>query len=87
MTMSVYTVTSKSMTLHWTRISGANFYQLTATPKNSLQGQVFVQFGQNTIMGSITSLTPDTQYKVKVEAMNTQMTVLASAETDAMTGQ
>lgn len=85
MTLSVYTVTSKSMTTQWTPISGVSFYRLKATPKNSLQGQVFVQFGQNTIIGSIISLTPDTHYTVQVEAMDDQMTVIASADTDALT--
>lgn len=85
MDLIVYTVTSKSATVQWTPFSGATFYQLTATPKNSPQGQVVVQFGGNTVIGSIISLSPDTQYTVRVEAMDNQMTVLASAETDAQT--
>ncbi|KAK7945710.1 hypothetical protein WMY93_001438 [Mugilogobius chulae] len=83
--LSVYTVTSKSLTMEWTQFSGASFYKLKATPKNSPQGQVFVQFGQTTILGSITSLTPNTQYTVQIEAMDNQMNVLTSAETDALT--
>ncbi|CAL1579783.1 unnamed protein product [Knipowitschia caucasica] len=85
MTLSVYTVTSKSLTLKWTKVPGASFYKLEATPKNSPQGQVFVQFDQNTILGSIISLSPNTQYTVKIEAMDELMTVLASAETDTST--
>lgn len=84
MTLTVYTVTSKSLTLQWTQIPGTSSYQLTATPKNSVQGQVFVQLGQ-TILGTIVSLSPDTQYTVQVEAMDDQMNIIGSGQTEALT--
>ncbi|XP_072297459.1 fibronectin type III domain-containing protein 7 [Eucyclogobius newberryi] len=71
--------------MEWTQFPDVSFYKLKATPKNSPIAPVFVQFAQTTILGSITTLTPNTQYTVQIEAMSDQMTVLASAETDALT--
>uniref|UniRef100_A0A3B5LFU1 Fibronectin type III domain containing 7a n=1 Tax=Xiphophorus couchianus TaxID=32473 RepID=A0A3B5LFU1_9TELE len=69
-TLSVFTVTSKSMTVQWSVHSGASSYKITATPKNSPARPVFAQFSGNTVMGSVNSLSPSTVYTMQLEAMD-----------------
>ncbi|XP_061098700.1 fibronectin type III domain-containing protein 7-like [Conger conger] len=84
--VSVYTVTSKTITARWTRHAGASSYKLSATPNNSQHAPVFAQFSGSTVMGSLSPLSPNTLYTVKVEAMDTNMlTVLASDQAERMT--
>ncbi|XP_043989836.1 fibronectin type III domain-containing protein 7 isoform X1 [Gambusia affinis] len=80
-TLSVFTVTSKSMTVQWSVHSGASSYKITATPKNSPARPVFAQFSGNTVMGSVNSLSPNTVYTMQLEAMDNALNVLSSAET------
>ncbi|KAK3534498.1 hypothetical protein QTP86_016577 [Hemibagrus guttatus] len=84
-TVSVFTVTSKSITVRWSGQSDANSYKLTATPKNSREQPVFTQFSGSTVMGSVNSLSPNTVYTVRVEAMDSSVNVLSSAETEETT--
>lgn len=86
-TFSVFTVTSKSMTVQWSSHSGARSYKITATPKNSPERPVFAQFGGNTVMGSINSLSPNTVYTLQLEAMDDAFNVLSSAQTEETTGK
>lgn len=86
-TLSVFTVTSKSMMVQWSSHSGASSYKITATPKNSPERPVFAQFGSNTVMGSIKSLSPNTVYTVQLEAMDNVFNVLSSAKTEKTTGK
>lgn len=86
-TLSVFTVTSKSMTVQWSGHSGASSYKITATPKNSPEQPVFAQFGGNTVMGSINSLSPNTVYTMQLEAMDNALNVLSSAQTEETTGK
>lgn len=86
-TLSVFTVTSKSMTVQWSSHSGASSYKITATPKNSPEQPVFAQFGGNTVMGSINSLSPNTVYTMQLEAMDNGLNVLSSAQTEETTGK
>ncbi|KAM4728098.1 fibronectin type III domain-containing protein 7 [Anableps anableps] len=79
--LSVFTVTSKSMTVQWSGHSGASSYKITATPKNSPEQPVFAQFSGNTVMGSVNSLSPNTVYTMQLEAMDNALNVLSSAET------
>ncbi|XP_041951856.1 fibronectin type III domain-containing protein 7 [Alosa sapidissima] len=83
-TVSVFTVTSKSMTVRWTGHSGASSYKVTATPKNSPDTPVFKQFSGNTVMGSVNSLMPNTVYTMRVDAMDS-VNVLSSAVTEEIT--
>ncbi|CAB1323953.1 unnamed protein product, partial [Coregonus sp. 'balchen'] len=62
------------------RYLGTSSYKITATPKNSLDA--FTQFGANSVMGSINSLT---MYITKAEAMDNGLTVLSQAEVDETT--
>ncbi|XP_041848243.1 fibronectin type III domain-containing protein 7 [Melanotaenia boesemani] len=80
-TLSVFTVTSKSMTVQWSGHTGASSYKITAIPKNSPEQPVFAQFSGNTVMGSVNSLSPNTVYTMQLEAMDNALNVLSSAET------
>ncbi|XP_021178280.2 fibronectin type III domain-containing protein 7 [Fundulus heteroclitus] len=84
-TLSVFTVTSKSMTVQWSGHAGASFYKITATPKNSPEQPVFAQFSSNAVMGSVNSLSPNTVYTMQLEAMDNALNVLSSAETEETT--
>ncbi|XP_004542602.3 fibronectin type III domain-containing protein 7 [Maylandia zebra] len=83
--LSVFTVTSKSMTVQWSGHTGASSYKITATPKNSPERPVFAQFGGNTVMGSVNSLSPNTVYTMQLEAMDNNLRVLSSAKTEETT--
>ncbi|XP_066511250.1 fibronectin type III domain-containing protein 7-like [Hoplias malabaricus] len=85
LTLSVFTATSKSMTVRWSSHSRASSYKITATPKNSRDLPVFAQFSRNTVMGSVNSLSPNTVYTMRVEAMDNAVHVLSSAETEGTT--
>nr|XP_057925077.1 fibronectin type III domain-containing protein 7 [Doryrhamphus excisus] len=84
-TFSVFTATSKSMTMQWTGHSGATSYKITATPKTSPERSFFVHFSGDTVMGSVNSLSPNTVYTMHLEAMDDALNVLSSAETEELT--
>ncbi|XP_042285117.1 fibronectin type III domain-containing protein 7 [Thunnus maccoyii] len=84
-TLSVFTVTSKSMTVQWSGHTGASSYKITATPKNSPERPVFAQFSGNSVMGSVNSLSPNTVYTMQLEAMDNALNVLSSAATEETT--
>ncbi|XP_049453676.1 fibronectin type III domain-containing protein 7 [Epinephelus fuscoguttatus] len=84
-TLSVFTVTSKSMTVQWSGYTGASSYKITATPKSSPEQPVFAQFSGNSVMGSVNSLSPNTVYTMQLEAMDNALKVLSSAETEETT--
>lgn len=74
------------MTVRWSGYTGASSYKITATPKNSPEPSVFAQFSGSTVMGSVNSLSPNTVYRMRVEAMDNAVNVLSSAETEEITG-
>lgn len=86
MSVSIFTVTSKSAVLRWSRYEGALSYRVTASLRNSPVPVVFASFGQNTIMGSVNSLNPNTAYTFRVEALGSLMNMLADASVDGSTG-
>ncbi|KAF7661780.1 hypothetical protein LDENG_00254310 [Lucifuga dentata] len=83
--LSVFTVTSKSITVQWGGHVGASSYKITATPKNSPEPSVFAHFSGNTVIGSVNSLTPDTVYTVQLEAIDNALNVLSSEDTEGKT--
>lgn len=85
MTVSVFTVTSKSAVLRWSRYDGALSYRVTASLRNSPVPLVFASFGQNTVLGSVNSLNPNTAYTFRVEALDSLMNGLADANVDGST--
>ncbi|XP_036842780.1 fibronectin type III domain-containing protein 7-like [Oncorhynchus mykiss] len=70
------------MTVRWSRYSGASSYKITATPKNSPQPSAFAQFSGNSVIGSVNSLSANTMYTMRVEAIDKAGNVLSSAELD-----
>ncbi|XP_026054944.1 fibronectin type III domain-containing protein 7-like [Carassius auratus] len=84
-TVSIFSVTSKSAVLHWSRYDGALTYRVTASLRNSQVPVVFASFGQNTIMGSVNSLNPNTAYTFRVEALGSHMNMLTDAAVDGST--
>ncbi|XP_061883602.1 fibronectin type III domain-containing protein 7-like isoform X1 [Entelurus aequoreus] len=70
LTVSVFATTSKSKTLRWTRHPGAGSYLVTVREKSSSAVTAFVQFGANTVMGTVTPLAPNTVYDFTVEALD-----------------
>nr|XP_055044179.1 fibronectin type III domain-containing protein 7 [Misgurnus anguillicaudatus] len=85
MTVSVFTVTSKSAVVRWSRYEGALSYRVTASLPNSQVPVVFASFGQNTVMGSVNSLNPNTAYTFRVEALGDLMNLLGDATVDGST--
>ncbi|CAL8256993.1 unnamed protein product [Merluccius merluccius] len=61
------------MIVRWNRIPGATSYKITVSPK-SAPGvpAAFAQYGPNTVMGSVTPLSPNVDYVVTVEAQDDQ---------------
>ncbi|XP_058506817.1 fibronectin type III domain-containing protein 7 [Solea solea] len=84
-TFSVFTVTSKSMTVQWSGPSGASSYKITMTPKNSSKDPVFAHFSSYFVMGSVNSLSPNTLYTVQLEALDNDFNVLSTASTEETT--
>ncbi|MBN3324466.1 FNDC7 protein, partial [Atractosteus spatula] len=80
LTLSTFTVSSRSITVQWTKVSGVHSYKVTATPKNSPGTPVFVQFNGVIAIGSVSSLSPNTYYTVRVEALDSTGQVLSAAE-------
>lgn len=86
MTVSIFTVTSKSAVVRWSKYEGAQSYRVTASLRNSGVPVVFATFGQNTIMGSVNSLNPNTAYTFNVEALGNLNNMLADVSVDGSTG-
>lgn len=86
-TLSAFTVTSKSITVQWSSRPDASSYKITATPKNSPGRSVFAQFSGDSVMGSVSSLTPNTMYSLQLEAVDGALNVLSHAETGETTGR
>ncbi|KAM3876349.1 fibronectin type III domain-containing protein 7-like [Diretmus argenteus] len=86
MTVSVFSTTSKTIFLRWTRYPGASSYKITIAPKNSPNNpSAFAQFGPNTVMGSVNSLSPNTLYVCNVEALDSSQLTLSNATVDSTT--
>ncbi|XP_028283867.1 fibronectin type III domain-containing protein 7 [Parambassis ranga] len=83
--LSVFTVTSKSITVQWNGLTGASSYKITATPKYTPEQPISTEFSGNTVMGSVICLSPNTVYTMQVEAMDKARKVLSSAQTENKT--
>ncbi|XP_056277559.1 fibronectin type III domain-containing protein 7, partial [Pseudoliparis swirei] len=84
-TLSMFTVSSKSITVQWSSYADASSYKITATPRNAPGRPVFAQFSGNSVMGSVISLSPNTVYTMQLEAMDNALNVLSSAEMEQTT--
>ncbi|XP_008292877.1 fibronectin type III domain-containing protein 7-like [Stegastes partitus] len=84
--VSVFTATSKTVILRWTRYTGATSYKITVAPQNSPNNPIaFASFGPNTVMGSITPLSPNIVYTFTVEALDDSQLTLDAAFIDSAT--
>uniref|UniRef100_UPI00398EDC54 fibronectin type III domain-containing protein 7-like n=1 Tax=Pristiophorus japonicus TaxID=55135 RepID=UPI00398EDC54 len=84
-TMTIYTATSRSISVRWSRYVGAHSYKLSATSNSAMGQPVFVNFNNRFILGSVTSLLPATLYNVKVEVLDWNGNILAEATSQQLT--
>ncbi|XP_061636568.1 fibronectin type III domain-containing protein 7-like isoform X2 [Phyllopteryx taeniolatus] len=69
-TASVFTKTSRSATLQWNRYDGASSYLITVSLEGTQDIIAFTQFGENTVMGTLNSLSPNTLYVFTVQPLD-----------------
>eukprot|EP00062_Callorhinchus_milii_P003466 gi/632940767/ref/XP_007885493.1/ PREDICTED: fibronectin type III domain-containing protein 7-like [Callorhinchus milii] len=84
-TMSIFTVTSRSISVRWSKHMGAHSYEITATPNSALGEAVFVSFNEAIILGTVIGLLPATMYTIKVEALDWRGSVLSQTQTQHLT--
>ncbi|KAI3368520.1 hypothetical protein L3Q82_025527 [Scortum barcoo] len=84
--VSVFSVTSKTVTLRWNRYSGASSYRVTVAAKSS-PGTIiaFATFGPNTVLGSVNSLSPNIKYVFSLYAQDDGHQILESDSIDSST--
>ncbi|XP_056384068.1 fibronectin type III domain-containing protein 7 [Hyla sarda] len=83
--VSTYDVTSRSIYVKWTKVAGATSYGITASPFTSAAQSAFAVFNPGTIIGTVNTLLPNTNYTVMVEAMDQDGNTLAQAQTLQLT--
>ncbi|XP_019961794.2 fibronectin type III domain-containing protein 7-like [Paralichthys olivaceus] len=84
--LSVFSVTSKTAILRWTRVSGASSYKINVASKSSPTNIIaFSLFGPNTVMGSINSLSPNIKYVFSIEAQDQNQQLLDQATVESST--
>ncbi|XP_070765571.1 fibronectin type III domain-containing protein 7-like [Enoplosus armatus] len=84
--VSVFSATSKTMIVRWTRYPGASSYKITVAPKSSPNDPIaFATFGPNTVLGSINSLSPNIMYAFTVEALDNSQGTLSTAAFESST--
>ncbi|XP_041862144.1 fibronectin type III domain-containing protein 7-like [Melanotaenia boesemani] len=77
--VSLFSATSKTVILRWTRYPGAASYKISTALKSSPGNPIaFATFGPNTVMGSISVLSQDVPYIFTVEALDASQTTLSS---------
>ncbi|CAB1419899.1 unnamed protein product [Pleuronectes platessa] len=84
--LSVFSVTSKTAILRWTRVSGASSYKILVATKSSPSSIIaFSTFGPNTVMGSINSLSPNVNYVFSFQAQDQNQQILGNASVESST--
>ncbi|KAJ7412019.1 hypothetical protein BTVI_47832 [Pitangus sulphuratus] len=78
--VSVYDVTSRSISLRWPKFSGASSYRVTATAVNTVGHSLLAHFSDVTLKATLTSLIPSTVYAVQAEAIDKNGIILAEAQ-------
>nr|XP_046247873.1 fibronectin type III domain-containing protein 7-like [Scatophagus argus] len=82
--VSVFSATSKTVILRWTRVSGATSYKITVAPQSSPSSPIaFATFGPNTVLGSVNSLSTNTMYVFTIEALDDSQGTLSSATVES----
>ncbi|XP_060934709.1 fibronectin type III domain-containing protein 7-like [Limanda limanda] len=84
--LSVFSVTSKTAILKWTRVSGASAYKILIATKSSPSNIIaFSTFGPNTVMGSINALSPNINYVFSLQAQDQNQLILGNATVESST--
>ncbi|XP_054459453.1 fibronectin type III domain-containing protein 7-like [Anoplopoma fimbria] len=84
--VSVFSVTTKTAILRWTRLPSASSYKITVAPKSSPSNPIaFATFGPNIVLGSVNSLSPNIMYIFTVEALDSSQVTLSSAIVESST--
>ncbi|XP_070688890.1 fibronectin type III domain-containing protein 7-like [Pempheris klunzingeri] len=84
--LSVFSSSSKSTILRWTRYPGASSYKITVFLKSSPNTEVaFAMFGPNTVLGSVNNLSPNIRYIFRIEALNAAAVSLATGTFESST--
>ncbi|XP_063797586.1 fibronectin type III domain-containing protein 7 [Pseudophryne corroboree] len=78
--VSTYDITSRSIYVQWTKVAGAASYKITASPFMSADQLAFAIFNPSTVIGTLNTLLPNTNYTVTVEAMDSDGLTLAEAQ-------
>jgi len=82
--VTVFTVTSKSVTIRWTAVPGARHYRLMATTHLYA---TFAMFNNDTVIGSVRVQYPNTEYIMRFDAMDGDYNVIDHRSVGALTGQ
>lgn len=84
----MFSASSKTAILRWPRVPGASSYKISVAPQSSPGNPIaFAMFGPNTVMGSISTLSPNVLYTFTVEALDNAQGTLSSAALDSSTGK
>ncbi|KAM8930643.1 fibronectin type III domain-containing protein 7 [Pelodytes ibericus] len=83
--VSVYDVTSRSVYVRWSKVDGAMFYKIAASPVMSSGQSAFAVFDAATVIGTLNTLLPNTNYEITVEAMDADGIALTQAQTFQLT--
>ncbi|XP_027521869.1 fibronectin type III domain-containing protein 7 isoform X4 [Corapipo altera] len=78
--VSIYDVTSQSISLRWPKFSGASSYRVTATAVNTVGHSLLAHFSDVTIKATLTSLIPNTVYAIQAEAIDKNGIILAETQ-------
>ncbi|NXF82866.1 FNDC7 protein, partial [Sclerurus mexicanus] len=78
--VSIYDVTSQSISLRWPKFSGASSYRVTATAVNIVDHSLLVHFSDVTLKAPLTPLIPNTVYAIQAEAIDKNGIILAETQ-------
>ncbi|NWS65931.1 FNDC7 protein, partial [Crotophaga sulcirostris] len=78
--VSIYDVTSRSISLKWPKFPGASSYRVTATAVNTVGHSLLAHFSDATLKVTLTSLIPNTIYAIQVEAIDKNGIILAETK-------
>ncbi|XP_039242200.1 fibronectin type III domain-containing protein 7 isoform X3 [Pipra filicauda] len=78
--VSLYDVTSQSISLRWPKFSGASSYRVTATDVNTVGHSLLAHFSDVTLKATLTSLIPNTVYAIQAEAIDKNGIILAETQ-------
>lgn len=85
-TVSVYDVASRTVSLRWPKFPNVSSYRVTATPMKTLGHTLMAHFSEVTLVGTLSSLAPNTVYTVMVDAMDKNGVILAQTQIKQLTG-